>query len=273
MKALSFGGILVLLCLSLLLTGAGIADAINLQADTVKGLSHQAAPTVVPPPVKNHAVRGCPKLVARELHIVRVVPQNTATGEQAYRYLLNGTIQNRGLAGVAVAGVNVTQKTQHGAEKRVALELFKQRVQPNQRLDLLSDLHVQAQSEPILATANPLPSFSLHVLNMRNDYGQCGEQAGTTISISSAVVRRALPTQLNGNVSLPVGSLHEFPRKYSQKIQEIKDKAERANSGNDHETEHLQQDVSARSESIKMGTDTIRKTNEESNDEVIRNVR
>ena len=273
MKALSFGGILVLLCLSLLLTGAGIADAINLQADTVKGLSHQAAPTAVPPPVKSHAAQGCPKLVARELHIVRVVPQKTATGEKAYRYLLNGTIQNRGLAGVAVAGVNVTQKTQHGAEKRVALELFKQRVQPNQRLDLLSDLHVQAQSEPILATANPLPSFSLHVLNMRNDYGQCGEQAGTTISISSAAVRRALPTQLNGDVSQPVGSLHEFPRKYSQKIQEIKDKAERANSGKDHETEHLQQDISARSETIKKATDIARKMNEESSKEVSRNMR
>ncbi|WP_020674990.1 hypothetical protein [Geopsychrobacter electrodiphilus] len=265
MKALSFGGMLVLLSLSLLLTDAGRVVAINLPAATVKGLSHQARPTGVSSLVKGPAVQGCPKLVARELHIVRVVPQRASTGEQAFRYLLNGSIQNRGLAGVAVVGVNVTQKTQRGAVKRVALKLFRQRVQPNQRLDLLGDLHVQVQSEPILASANPLPSFSLNVLNMQNDHSQCGERAGTTVSISANIVRRALLTQLKGDVSLSVDSVQGFSRK-------IKDKAERTNSGKDHKMEHLQQDVAARSEAVKMGADTIRETNK-SNDEVIRNLR
>jgi len=209
MKALSFGGILVLLCLSLLLTGAGIADAINLQADTVKGLSHQAKPTTVSPPVKAQEVLGCPKLVAQELHIVRIVPQKTSTGEQAYRYILNGTVQNRGLAGVAAAGLNVSQKTQQGAVKRIALKLFKQRVQPNQRFDISGDFHVQVQSEPILPTTNPLPSFTLNVTNLRNDSGQCADSHGTEVHITPEAVRQALPAQLRGGVSQHIDAVKQ----------------------------------------------------------------
>jgi len=212
LKFLSINRLLILLSLTFLLVDAGTVGAINLPASTVQELSRQST-IKVPPAEKGRAIRGCPRLVATELHIVRVVPQRTTTGEQAYRYVLNGTIQNRGFVGVAVAGLNVSQQTERGAPKRIALKLFNQRVQLNQRLDLLGDLHVQVESEPVLATAPALPSFSLNVLNLQNDYSQCGEREETTVSISSDVVRRALPAQINGGVSQKVGTLGNTNKK------------------------------------------------------------
>lgn len=197
MKAFGFAGLRALLVLFVLLAGVCAADAFNLPISTVKG---------VVSPGKGRALQGCPKLVARELHIVRVIPQRTRRGDRAYRYILNGTIQNRGLAGVAVVGINVTQKKGRGATRRIALKLLKRRVQPNQRLDVSGDLHLQVQSNPILLTDNPFPIFTLNVTNLRNDSGQCADTRGTAVHISSNTVRRALPARVRG-VSQPAGSL------------------------------------------------------------------
>lgn len=193
---------------------------------------------------------------------MRVVPQRMPGGEQNFRYILNGTIENRGLAGIAVAGLNVTQRAERGA-KRIALKLFKQNVQPNQRLDLSADLHVQVQSDPIRPTTNTFPSFTLNVANLRNDYGQCADAHGTEVRITSEAVRQALPVQHRKDSSLQVGPVTES-------FGQMKDKMEHLNTGDDNGLEGLQSKMKERAESVKMANDIINEI-DESKDEVIRN--
>lgn len=243
-----------------------ILTASNVVAAPLQGLPSAvkpALPTLAPGPVGRKALTGCPRLVARELHIVRVVPQRMPGGGQTFRYILNGTIENRGLAGIATAGLNVTQRAERGV-KRIALKLFKQSVQPNQRLDLSADLHLQVQSDPIRPTANAFPSFTLNVTNLRNDYGQCADAQGTEVGITSEAVRQALPVQHRKSSSLQVGPVNKLSR-------QTKDKMEHLNSGSDKGVEGLQSKMKERAEATRRANDTINEI-DESKDEVIRNV-
>jgi hypothetical protein len=140
----------------------------------------------------------CPKLVAKELHVVRVSSQPGLAGTPAYRFVLAGTVSNRGAAGLAAAGLNVTQSIQGKPEKRIALKLFKQQAQHNQNFDLNGDLHLSIQSDVLSRSQATRVTFKLNVTNLRNDKGNCGEYRPTVATITSGQSSRALPAQTKG---------------------------------------------------------------------------
>ncbi|PIY05282.1 MAG: hypothetical protein COZ20_03640 [Gallionellales bacterium CG_4_10_14_3_um_filter_54_96] len=198
-----------------LVFGGSLAQAITLPADSVPGVQKNINPKVANPniaPKKINRIKGsqpitmgCPKLAAQELHIVRAVPQPGHPGE--YRFILDGTIVNHGFAGVASFGMNAYQTPPGGTARRIALNLLKQNVRRNQRLSISRDLHMTVQSDPISRETSSVPSFTLSVLNMNNDKGQCSERSPTVATVSTAKVRQAFPVQPHGDVSQQVGTL------------------------------------------------------------------
>jgi len=156
-------------------------------------------------------IRGCPKLVARELHIVRAVPQPGHPDH--YSFILDGTIENRGLTGQASAGFNVSRKLNGRVVHRVALSLFEKQVRHNQRFDLNRDfppsrtLHLPIQSQAISRADASHSTFELSVTNLSNHQGKCSVYNPTVATVSSGKVRQALPAQLHGGVSQQVGTL------------------------------------------------------------------
>jgi len=140
---------------------------------------------------------GCPKLVAKELHIVRAVPQPGHPDH--YSFILDGTIENRGLTGQTTAGFNVSRKLNGRVVHRVALHLFKQHVRHNQRFDLNRDfhssgaLHLPIQSQAISRADANHSTFELSVTNLQNDQGQCLVYNPSVATVTQAMVSRALP--------------------------------------------------------------------------------
>lgn len=150
--------------------------------------------------VKQVTVRGCPRMVAEELHIVRVDPDASASGGQAYRFILDGKIKNKGLAGQAAGGLNVVRRQNGRVVRRVALKLFKQQVRPNQQFDIARDLHVTIRSQAIRRADVAHTRFDLNVLNSRNDSGRCDDPNPTTKTVSASRLVQALPAEPKGVV-------------------------------------------------------------------------
>ena len=184
------------------------AWAVNLPGQTINGVQKNLKPAVPastiikktsPANVINlNRVPACPKLFAKGLRVVRVVPQPVRAGEPTYRFILDGNIANRGATGVANAGFNVTQSVQGKPGKRIALKLFKLQVRKKQVLDVNRDLHVTIQSDPLSRAQASRTAFKLNVTNLRNDQGNCGEYNPTVSTLSAAQVSRALPAQVRG---------------------------------------------------------------------------
>jgi len=141
----------------------------------------------------------CPKLVAGELHVVKVSTQPVAAATGSYRFILDGTLSNSGAAGLAAAELNVTQSIQGKPQKRIASKKLKQQVQRHQNINVNGDLHVSIQSDALSRSQAGRVVFKLHVTNLRNDEGNCGEYKPTVATITSAQASRALPSPAKGS--------------------------------------------------------------------------
>jgi len=207
-----------LLMMAPLVLGGGLAQAqaIALPAHAIPGIQqHLNLHGVHQKKAKRKGnqlvIHGCPKLVAKELHIVRAVPQPGHPDH--YSFILNGTIENRGLTGQASAGFNVSRKLNGRVVHRVALSLFEKQVRHQQRFDLNRDfhpsgtLHVPIQSQAISRVDASHSTFELSVTNLSNHQGKCSVYNPTVATVSSGKVRQALPAQLHGGVSQQVGTL------------------------------------------------------------------
>ncbi len=190
------------------------ARAVNLSNQTLNGLQQNIKPAIP----ANAAIKktspvnavplnsslACPKLFAKGLRVVRVVPQPARGGVQTYRFILDGNIANRGATGLATAGFNVTQSIQGKPGKRIALKLFKKQVNKKQVLGVSRDLRVTIQSDALSRAQASHTVFKMNVTNLRNARGACGEYNPTVSTLSAAQVSRALPAQVRG-VSQQVG--------------------------------------------------------------------
>ncbi len=195
-----------LMLLSLLVLAP--ARAVNLSNQTINSIQQSIKPaipanTVIKKtsPVKTiplNIVRACPKLFAKGLRVVRVVPQPARGGVQTYRFILDGNIANRGATGVANAGFNVTQSVQGKPGKRIALKLFKLQVRKKQVLNVSRDLRVTIQSDALSRAQASHTVFKMNVTNLRNARGACGDYNPTVSTLSAAQLSRALPAQVRG---------------------------------------------------------------------------
>lgn len=184
------------------------ASAANLSNKTINNIQQNIKPaipgnaaikkTLPAGAIPVNRTQACPRLVAKGLRIVRVVSQPGRSGEQAYRFILDGNIANRGATGLANAGLNVTQSVQGKPAKRIALKLFKQQVRKKQVLDVSRDLHLTIQSDALTRAQASHTVFKMNVTNLRNDQGNCGEYNPTVSTLSAADVSRALPAQIRG---------------------------------------------------------------------------
>ena len=184
----------------------------NLAAAPLPGLPTAVKPSLLAKkPTGSKVLVGCPKLVAGELHIVRVETRNLSSGP-AYRFILEGTLENNGLKGQASFGFNVSQQEPGQAPRRIAFKLLNRSVRAGQRIQIVHDLHIPIRSEPVPGVTGGLPSFSLAVLNLFNDHSSCYDPKETKIVLSAAAVRNALPVQLRGGVSQSVSALRPQPK-------------------------------------------------------------
>ncbi len=186
------------------------ARAVNLSNQTINSIQQNIKPAIPANAVikktspVNTIPLACPKLFAKGLRVVRVVPQPARGGVQTYRFILDGNIANRGATGVANAGFNVTQSVQGKPGKRIALKLFKKQVNKKQVLDVSRDLRVTIQSDALSRAQVSHTVFKMNVTNLRNDQGACGDYNPTVSTLSAAQLSRALPAQVRG-VSQQVG--------------------------------------------------------------------
>ncbi len=184
------------------------AGAVNLSKQTIGGIQQSAKPAIAgdaviqkSSPAKKiplNRAQACPKLFAKGLRVVRVVPQPARGGVQTYRFILDGNIANRGATGVANAGLNVTQSVQGKPGKRIALKLFKKQVNKKQVLNVSRDLRVTIQSDELSRAQVSHTVFKMNVTNMRNAQGACGDYSPTVSTLSAAQLSRALPTPVRG---------------------------------------------------------------------------
>lgn len=184
------------------------AGAANLPNQTINGIQKNIKPAIPANPVIKktspanaihlNTTLACPKLFAKNLRVVRVVPQPARGGVQTYRFILDGSIANRGATGLANAGLNVTQSVQGRPAKRIALKLFKQQVRKKQLLNVSRDLRVTIQSDALSRAQASHTVFKMNVTNLRNEQGNCGEYNPTVTTLSAAQVSRALPAQVRG---------------------------------------------------------------------------
>lgn len=184
------------------------AGAANLPNQTINGIQINIKPAIPANPVIKktppanaihlNTTLACPKLMAKGLRVVRVLPQPARGGVQTYRFILDGSIANRGATGVANAGLNVTQSVQGRPAKRIALKLFKQQVRKKQTLNVSRDLRVTIQSDALSRAQASHTVFKMNVTNLRNERGACGEYNPTVTTLSAAQVSRALPAQVRG---------------------------------------------------------------------------